>query len=174
MLWRVEKISDQKIQPLIVWTVFLLTTGILLALRSPDQLLNPYVWTDDGVVTLKDFIEHGPLSAFYTVQGYFILISKLVSSVTLWSSLKYYPVIANWITFALTLCILCCIWKAPTKLNGKAFCALAVLLHPTGGNLYLMPGYLFWFAALLAPLALLWKEDANTPLQRKVRADLLL
>src|SRR5260364_84579 len=89
----------QRIPAPITWFAFLLTAGALLALRRPDELLNPYVWAEDGVVNIRDFIDYGARSIFLTVAGYFVLATKLISVTALSISFKHYPVIANWLAF---------------------------------------------------------------------------
>src|SRR5260363_101251 len=85
-------------------------------------------------------------------------------------SFKHYPVIANWLSFSFELAVLCCIWKAPTNLAGKALCAFMALLHPNGGENYIVPLTAFWHATLLVPLALLWKKEADHLRHRWIRS----
>src|SRR5260364_318511 len=160
----------QRIPAPITWFAFLLTAGALLALRRPDELLNPYVWAEDGVVNIRDFIDYGARSIFHTVAGYFVLATKLISVTALSISFKHYPVIAKWLSFSFELAVLCCIWKAPTNLAGKALCAFMVLLHPNGGENYIVPLTAFWHATLLVPLALLWKKEADHLRHRWIRS----
>jgi hypothetical protein len=138
------------------WVFLLLTTFIVLAWRRPDQLLHPYVWVEEGTVTLVDYIHHGWLSFFYPVAGYLVLPSKVIFLIAASISMRHLPNIEYWLTVLFTFGVVACIAKAPTVLRWRYACALAVLFLPLNPEVFAVSEYAFWWGTILAFLVLLW------------------
>ncbi len=145
------------------WALLLLGTFAALAWRRPDQLLHPYVWFEEGTVTLVDYIHHGWLSFFYPVAGYLVLPSKAIFLVAASLSMRHLPNIEYWLTVLFTFGVVACIAKAPTVLRWRYACAMTVLLLPLNPEVYAVSEYAFWWGTILAFLVLLWnpKDEGN-------------
>jgi hypothetical protein len=133
----------------------------LLFLRRWAQLLHPQVWDEDGTQILIGFVDHGFKSLAYPVNGYLILVPKLISLVSLSVSGLYYPLISTIITWIFIVCICVAIAVSPTWLRGGTLLAIAVLLVPSDPEVFGIPLYTFWWAGLLLFIVALWDEDSN-------------
>lgn len=136
----------------------LATLAILFA-RRPDQFLHPYVWVEDGTYILKAYAERGFASIIEPVQGYHILISKIIALTAFKASILWTPEIQLWLTVAFTAAVVIAIGLSPTHLPWPFACALAALLVPTNPEIFAVSEMSFWWAGLLLILALLWDPD---------------
>jgi len=134
----------------------------VLVFRRPDQFLNPYMWAEDGVVNLPQYLAHGWLSLFYPVQGYIILPTKIIFVIAAKLSFLDLPVISYWLTMVFTFCVVAAIAFLPTYLKWPMLCALAVVLVPTDSEVFAVPLYALWWGTLLSVVPLLWREE-NRP-----------
>jgi hypothetical protein len=145
----------------------ILITGMLVY-RRPDQFSAPYVWVEEMLV-LRDFSEQGLLAVFGTVAGFQYLATRLLLVLSFQSSILHAPAINVALTVAFTCFVALNICFAPTHLRGRFFCAVATLVIPTGAEVYAVAIYTFWWAGLLAILALIWRNE-----QQAWRLSLLL
>lgn len=136
----------------------LATLAILFA-RRPDQFLHPYIWAEDGPLILKPYAERGFASIIERVQGYHILISKIIALAAFKMSILWAPEIKLWLTVAFTAAVVIAIALSPTHLPWRFACALAALLVPSHPEVFAVSGMSFWWAGLLLILALLWDPD---------------
>lgn len=136
-------------------------TVALLAFRRPDQFVAPYIWVEDGTVSLKQYLEHGWMSLIDPVAGYLILPSKIIHLIAISISATHYPEIANWLNVIFHILVLCAIAFSPTALRLPFFCAIATLLLPTDSEVFGTSHYAFWWGSLLLLPPLLWREDRN-------------
>ncbi|WP_152540959.1 hypothetical protein [Luteimonas huabeiensis] len=144
---------------------------VVLYFRRPDQFFSPYIWVEDGTVSLKQYLEHGWRYLGEPVAGYLILPSKLIQLAALWISGLYYPELAMIGTIVFTWLVLCCIAYAPTTLRWKYVCAIAPLVIPTDSEVFGTSHYAFWWGSLLLIPALLWRPDAGKlPLRLTISA----
>jgi hypothetical protein len=135
----------------------ILITGMLVY-RRPDQFSAPYVWVEEMLV-LRDFSEQGLLAVFGTVAGFQYLATRLLLVLSFQSSILHAPAINVALTVAFTCFVALNICFAPTHLRGRFFCAVATLVIPTGAEVYAVAIYTFWWAGLLAILALIWRNE---------------
>lgn len=142
-----------------------LTVAILFA-RRPDQFLWPQMWVEDGFVTLRAFLEGGARILYQPLNGYLITATKLISYVAFTISVRWTPEIETALAVAFTCGVTIAIAFAPTHLRWPFLCALAALLVPTGSEVFAVSAYVFWWAALLLLLALLWDTDRGRPALR--------
>ncbi|WP_313283644.1 hypothetical protein [Stenotrophomonas indicatrix] len=148
-------------------------TLLVLALRRPDQFSAPYIWVEDGTVSLRQFLEHGWYSLLDPVAGYLILPSKLIHLTAMTLSAPHYPAIANWLNVCFHAGVLCAIALSPTRLRAPMLCALAALLIPTDAEVFATSHYAFWWGSLLLIPPLLWRDDADSRLFPRVAMTLL-
>lgn len=143
-----------------------IATVAILIWRRPDQLLHPYVWVEEGTITLPAFLHHGWLSLFYPVQGYLVLPSKLIFLLAATLSFAHLPVLTYWLTVVFTFLVVVCVARCPTYLRWPVACAVALLLIPTDAEVFAVSEYAFWWGIVLLLVALLWRPEARqTPLR---------
>lgn len=140
------------------WRVALILAATIAALywRRPDQFWSPYIWVEDGTVSLVQYIRYGPLYLFYPVEGYLILPSKLLQLAALTISVDWYPHIAFGLTILFTAAVLCAVALSPTTLRWPLACALFLLLVPVDSEVFGTSHYAFWWGTLLLLPPLLW------------------
>src|SRR5512135_1935163 len=152
---------------LAVLAAIALGTLFAMILRRPDQWAAPYLWIEEGTVMLPDFAASGWRTLFHPVNGYFLLPSKIILSLSATLSFRWLPEIEYWLTLAFTAGVLAAIAFSPTGLKYRAACALAVLALPLDSEVYAMSSLAFWWGTLLAVLPLLWRrEGPQYPLVR--------
>src|SRR5688572_5636423 len=79
-------------------SAILVLTFLALYYRRPDQLYHPYIWVEDGTISLIQYINHGVAYLFDPVAGYLIVPSKIIQLISLTISVSHYPEIAFWLT----------------------------------------------------------------------------
>lgn len=152
---------------LVVLAAIVAGTLFAMALRRPDQWAAPYLWIEEGTVMLPDFAANGWRTLFHPVNGYFLLPTKFILSLSATLSFRWLPEIEYWLTLAFTAGVLAAIAFSPTELKYRAACALAVLALPLDSEVYAMSSLAFWWGTLLVILPLLWRrEGPQYPLVR--------
>lgn len=139
-------------------------TLLALAWRRPDQFIAPYIWVEDGTVSLPQYLAHGWGSLFDPVAGYLIVPSKLIHLTAMSLSASHYPELANWLNVCFHAGVLCAIALSPTTLRAPMLCAVATLLIPTDAEVFATSHYAFWWGSLLLIPPLLWRADADSRL----------
>jgi hypothetical protein len=148
------------------------TFFLLLFSRRWQQLLNPQVWDEDGTPVpslpgkatylggsnLSDYINHGWHSFFSPVNGYLILVPKIISRISLLTGLINYPIVSTSLSWLFIVLVCLAVYLSPTYLRGRCFCALSILLIPSDPEVFGIPLYTLWWAALLLFLLALWDE----------------
>ncbi len=133
----------------------------LLYVRRSIQLLHPQVWDEDGTQVLPALLDHGLKSLFYPVNGYLILVPKLISAISLAVSGIYYPLVSTIITWAFIVGVCVAIAVCPIWLKWGTLLGMATLLIPTDPEVFGIPLYSFWWASLLLFLTVLWDEKST-------------
>lgn len=133
----------------------------LLYLRRPQQLLHPQVWDEDGTRIIPALLTHGLASLFYPVNGYLIVLPKLISALALAISGLYYPLISTVIAWIFIVGVCLAVAVSPTWLRGGALLGMATLFVPTDPEVFGIPLYTFWWASLLLFLVVLWDENSK-------------
>ncbi|MCO6386053.1 hypothetical protein [Aliihoeflea sp. 40Bstr573] len=141
--------------------------GALIALRRPDQIMNPEVWNEDGIFVIPQIIQGGFFSIFEPVNGYLIIPSRMITWLSLQGPLEYYPTISTALgVFAQAACV-AAVAVAPTMLRWPALCAALMVFLPMDPEVYVLPQYTFWWTTTLLFLALIW-TPAAAPIWRNV------
>jgi hypothetical protein len=136
----------------------------LLASRRWPQLIVPQVWDEDGGHVLYGFINHGWLAFFKPVNGYLVIVPKIISVISLWVSFLNYPLVSTIFSWLFIALVGLAITLAPTRMWGKFLCAVATLLIPSDPEVFGLPLYTFWWASLLLFLVALWDEEKHPSL----------
>ncbi len=144
----------------------------LLYLRRSAQLLHPQVWDEDGTQIIPGLLDHGLRSLFYPVNGYLILVPKLISAISLSISGLYYPLVSTVITWFFIIGVCIAIAISPIWLKGGVFLGAATLLIPSDPEAFGIPLYSFWWASLLLFLVVLW-DDKSIDLKWRISFTLL-
>jgi hypothetical protein len=155
----IKKIRHTQYYPAILFAIF----GCALLLRCWPRLASPQVWAEDGTRVLYGFINDGWATFFSPFNGYWPLIGKLVSAISLGLSIYHYPLISTVLTCLFTVFVGLAVALSPTVLRGRFFCALAMFLIPTDAEVYGFPLCAFWWAGVLLLLLVLWDERHLNP-----------
>jgi hypothetical protein len=135
------------------------TVGVLF-LRRPDQFLHPTLWDEDNVI-LVGYAQRGWSSLFEPVNGYYILVSKLIA----FTAFKLSFVSAPQIEFILILTFTCIavlsVAFAPTVFHRPQLCAVAMLLVPTDSEVFGVSEYALWWAGILLLVAVFWRAQGG-------------
>jgi len=139
---------------------------LLLLLRSHARLLHPQVWGEDAVPSFRgsgvfDYVNYGPISLLKPVNGYLILLPKLISGLSLLLSFSYYPIISTVLAWLAILVILTLITSNSTQLRVGPWLGALALLVPSDPEVFGLPLYTFWWATLLLFAAVLWKANSQ-------------
>jgi hypothetical protein len=129
----------------------------LLFVRRAEQLLNPQVWVEDGRVVLHGLITEGARSLIEPVNGYLIAIARLISSVALSITFVHYPLVSTILAWLFIVAVVLAISFSPTILRGGVLLGVLTMLVPSDAEVFGLPLYTIWWAALLIFLAALWQ-----------------
>jgi hypothetical protein len=149
----------------ILLKVFLicLLTFIVFFLRRSDQFLDPQVWVEDGIYYLPSFLQFSFRSLFAPVppvDGYLVLVPKVISGLSLWLvGLFYYPIVSTVFSTLFSGLVMSFIALAPTHLRGKLLLVVMTLLIPTDVECFVLPSYTFWFAGLALYVLPFWSSE---------------
>jgi hypothetical protein len=133
----------------------------LLASRRWAQLVSPQVWCEDGWL-IEGFIKHGWHEFLLPLNGYLVLIPKLITCLSLALSIYYYPIISTALAWGFTAFVGYAVAFAPTRLNGKVLCAISIFASPSDAEVFGLPLYTLWWAAILLLIPALWDERITT------------
>jgi hypothetical protein len=129
----------------------------LLFIRRGEQLLNPQVWVEDGRVVIPGLITEGVRSLIEPVNGYLISIARLISSVALSITFVHYPLVSTILAWLFTAAVVLAVSFSPTILRGGVLLGVLTMLVPSDSEVFGLPLYTLWWAALLIFLAALWQ-----------------
>jgi hypothetical protein len=136
-----------------------LLTILVLFLRRPGQFSNPYLWIEDGTLTLRSFADHGVYILLEPVSGFHIFASKLLAFVAFRLSALHAPAIEEALAVVGTCGVILAIAFSPIHLRFPAFCAIATLLVPTDAEVFTTSAYFFWWVGYLLILVPLWRPE---------------
>jgi hypothetical protein len=139
-----------------VAVIFLALT--VLCLRRGAQLFLPQVWDEDSFI-LEDMLSHGAGAFFVPVQGYFILLPKLIDAISLCVSILYFPEISTYLAWVFIAVTVATLSVAPLQVRGAGLLGLSALLVPAEPEVFGVPLYTFWWSALLLFALVLWREE---------------
>ena len=146
--------------------IFLLLLAIVILIwRRPGQFFHPYIFAEDATYILDQYMLDGWKSVFYQVNGYCILISRIISILAIKISFWYYVELAAFFTNLFIILVVFAIAYAPTHLKRPYLCAIMTLLLKTGSECFGVPLYSFWWAGLLLVLAVMWQSDKKPALR---------
>jgi hypothetical protein len=118
-------------------------------------MLDPQVWDEEGRM-IQDIARSGPVSVFFPLNGYLLVLPRLVTLVAMIVPFDYYPLVATIITWAVTAAILASLGLAPSTLRGRALLVIATLLVPSDPEVFGLSLYLLWWSAILLYASYFW------------------
>ena len=133
----------------------------LLFLRRGSQLLSPQVWAEDGTYIVQQFAESGLTAFIQPVEGYLVLVPKLISFLAIKLSFFHYPEISTYLCWLFTIFTFIAISVSPTSMKGGILLGIFTMLIPSGNENFGIPLYSFWWSGLLLFLVVLWKPDST-------------
>lgn len=140
----------------------------LLLLRAWPRVFKPDVWNEDGTQNLLSYLNNGFSSIFEPVNGYLIVVPKIISYIGASISGYYYPYVSTYIAWAATIIVLLIISKAPTVLNGRLLLAISCMLVPTDPEVFGLPLYTFWWVSLLLFVLVFWRFESRQLVVRSI------
>jgi hypothetical protein len=136
--------------------LFLVFLG-LVASRRWQQIVSPQVWAEDGRF-IDGFIHLGWREFVQPVNGYLILVPEVITRVSMAISIYHYPIVSTVLAFLFSAFVGAAVAFSPTRLVGKALCALSIFLVPSDPEVFGLPLYTLWWAPLLLLLLAVWDE----------------
>jgi hypothetical protein len=148
---------------MVFWGTMLLVATALF-LRKSFLFFNPQFWAEDGVVFFHQMHEQGWKSFFITYAGYSHLAPRLIAAFSSLFDPLYAPALYFWSSAFLNLAAAASVFSKRLDLPCRPLFALAFVLVPHTGEVWLTVTNLQW---LFAPgiLLLLMARDPETPLQ---------
>ncbi len=138
---------------------------IAVMLRRPDQYLHANVIFEEGTQILPDLLARGLLSVADPINGYTVVLSKLVSWCALCFGLSAFPAASAILTMATISALFFSISLAPTSLQHKRLCAIAAVLAPIGTETFASSIMLVCHASILLMLTVLWRPGEKNGLR---------
>ena len=139
-------------------TALVALTMAILVWRRSDQFTHPYIWMEESWM-LREYASDGLSAVFGTVNGFPQLVARVLAVTSYKVAIFAAPEIGVALASAFTCFVVVSIALAPTYLRWPYACAAATLVIPTGAENYATVIVTFWWAGLLLPLALLWREQ---------------
>lgn len=145
--------------------ILVLLAFALLLLRAWPRLVYPEVWIEDGVENIYGLVNYGAVDIFRPVGGYLVLVPKLITLISLWTSFVYYPLVSTILAWAFIIFVFIVIAKSPLYLKGQIFLAMACMLIPSDPECFGLPMYTYWLSSLLLFLMVFWRSGQYTLLR---------
>jgi hypothetical protein len=145
------------------WTTVLVGL-VLWVFRRPDQLSNPWVWAEEGVILSKLYSDGFLEAVFAPTSGYIFLPTSFSVALAGEISFRYAPYIMFWLStawFALTMLV----WLIPRSRLGlptRIAIVIAMVLVPCGSEMFGLSLYSFWWVGLWPIAVLFWEKSSWT------------
>jgi hypothetical protein len=134
---------------------------ILLLARAWPRLFYPQVWDEDGTRNLPGFFQNGIADIIEPLNGYLVLVPKLITLSAASISFGQYPLISTLLAWGVTLAVFYFIATAPIQLHGGLLLALACLLVPSDPEVFGLPLYTFWWVSILLFVVVFWNDQSR-------------
>lgn len=141
--------------------ILLSVLTLLLFVRAYPRLLGPEVWDEDGTRNLFGFLNVGFSDIFTPVNGYLIIVPKLITHLSASISIVQYPLISTIFAWVSILVVLVIIAIAPIQLSGGWMLAILCLWIPSDPEVFGLPLYTFWWTSLLLYISVFWDQSRN-------------
>jgi hypothetical protein len=135
--------------------------ALVLIVRRPDALFTAQFWAEDCAVYFKDSIELGVAALVVPYAGYFTLVQRLVALVASPVPAAFAPLAFNVLALATALLVILRVLSRRLELPYRALLALAIVLVPHTGEVFLTATNLQWITAL-AMVAVVFSRAPQT------------
>lgn len=132
----------------------------LLLLRAWPRLIYPDVWNEDGDRNVLGYLRHGLLDLFSPDHSYLILVPKLITGLAMSMSPTHYPFVSTVLAWIFILYVYYSVASAPLVLRGGGLLAGLMFLIPANPEVFGLPLYTFWWAAILVMILPFYRPDA--------------
>jgi hypothetical protein len=88
-------------------------------------------------------------------------LPKLISYIAFSISILWAPEIETVLMVLMTCAVIVAIARSPTHLPAPFLCAIAVLLVPSGAEVFAVSAYANWWAGLLLLLPPIWRQESQ-------------
>jgi hypothetical protein len=133
-------------------------SGLVLLARYPDWIMRPRLWAEDGNVFFLHASRNWLADAFTPYAGYFHLLPRTLA----WMGARLDPglIPAFYVcsSLLLTLCVAALVFSGRLNLPCKPLLALAIVVVPATGEVFLTPTNIQWIAALSLVMTLLMRD----------------
>jgi hypothetical protein len=129
----------------------------LLASRRWQQWVAPEIWCEDAWV-LAGFIRTGWHEFLLPLNGYLILMPKLITAISMEVSISHYPFVSTVLAVAFSTFVGMAVAYSPIRVSGKALCAISIFAIPSDPEVFDLPLYTLWWTAILLIICALWDE----------------
>ncbi len=142
-------------------TAVVLVAAIILVVRKTDAFTNPQFWAEDFMFLLNAQ-DHGFGALFTPFAGYLHALPRVIAAIGARLDPVLQPGLYVFFSFALTLAVVAHTLSPRLRLPGREWLALAVVVVPHNGEVYLNPTNLQWITAV-ALLVTACEDDAVRP-----------
>ena len=125
--------------------LFLLSFGLLFA-KSPDALLRPQLWAEDGAIFYAQQLGRSWPQLFVPYAGYMNFIPRLVAWLLAGVSPAHIPLSYNFSAIILSAACITCAVKTMSPLFGPGVALSAFFLTPDIGDIFGSITNIQWFA----------------------------
>jgi len=146
---------------------------LILIIRKTDAVTNPQFWAEDGVIFFLQNIQLGWRAFVTPYAGYLHFFPRLVAATASMLSPCWLPAAYNLSAGMLTLVVVCRFFSPRFALPEKPWFALALVLVPHTGEVFLNLTNIQWITCLLL-IQLFIMQDASSCGQQAVDLILLI
>jgi hypothetical protein len=142
-----------------------LLSVIAIVSRRPDAVLNPQFWGDDGTFFYTDAYTYGWHALLKPLNGYILILPRLVSMLAVLFPLRWAPLIMNLIAIAIQALLPLFLFTERFAFMGKRhvrlLMGLFVLATPTSPEIHANIDNSQWYMALLGFLVLIAEPPSS-------------
>jgi hypothetical protein len=142
-------------------TMAVLAAAILL-LRRPDALLRPQFKAEDGVIFFNDAYEQGPGCLLAPYAGYLHTVPRIVACLAMAFDPAWAPAFYALASLLVQLSVIAVLFSPRVDLPAKPWLALALVLAPHTGEVFVNLTNAQWPLAMVLVLMLI-ARDPDTP-----------
>jgi hypothetical protein len=147
--------------------------SIVLFARKSDSFLNPQFWAEDGIVFFMGARDDGIHSFLKPFDGSLYFFQRIVAYVGNWVPVRYAPHFYNGVAFATTVAVAVYISLSRIDLKNRWLFALAVVIIPHYGEVFMTLTNVHWILAL-GLIVFIVSRDPETHWQRIVEPVMVL
>lgn len=142
----------------------LVAAGLILFIRKTDVWLTPQFWAEDGKIFFEQALQQGSAAIFTPYAGYYHFLLRCIAAVAAQFDVFWAPTLYVYCSLAVLLGVVAQVFSPRIALPYKPVLALAIVLVPHAGEVFLNLANLQWITAL-GLLLILLKQDAKSKLE---------